>query len=220
MEHDPPIAAPDPRERMVITGGYVPELWRWRVARITARHLVLAGDSREVRIDPDMWLPFLAARCRMDPVYIDGTRILPPAAAPLWLEGETPIEALTAIRPPRHNRLAPLPPVADLAVRLNQARFLLIYARIKAGSLFGEGTIVTFAERGSEPACSVTYDIRDGSGPWCSCQPVERRHHDAYACAHSLAALLRDPQAVSMLARVLSAAPPKPKTLIRQPRTP
>ncbi len=208
MEHDPPIAAPEPRERMILTGGFCPEQWRWRVASVSPRQLVLASGDLQVRLHPDQWLPFLAARCRMDPVYIDATRIVPPAAAPLWLPGETPIEALTAVRPPRQNRLTPQHVPEDWAVRLHQAEFLLATAQIKAASLFDQGTIVTFAERGSAPVCSVTYDVRDGAGPLCTCQPVGRGHSDHEVCAHGLAALMRDRRATAMLARVLAATPP------------
>ncbi len=214
MEHDPPIAAPDPRERMILTGGFCPEQWRWRVASVSPRQLVLASGDRQIRLHPDQWLPFLTARCRMDPVYIDGTRIVPPAAAPLWLPGETPIEALTVVRPPRQNRLTPQAVPEDWAVRVHQAQFLLAVARIKSADLFGDGTIVTFAERGSAPVCSVTYDVRDGAGPWCSCQQIGR-NRDHEACAHGLAALMRDRRATAMLARVLASTPPP-----RPPLTP
>ena len=194
MDRHQPEPAPPPRLGMVITGGYCPEFWRWRVAACSDKGLTLHGSRKAVlRLAPDQWLPFLAGRALFDPVYVDFQRIAPPAAAPMLLPGEVAPAQPASPRGPVPER--------DLPTRLRAARALLascVFTPVKA---IGKGTRIRVAQGGFP--VDVVYDVATAMLPCCTCSRFDPSPLPARVCDHGLAALLRDPKAKTLLLRCL-----------------
>lgn len=177
---------------MVITGGWCPEFWRWRVSACSERGITLSDRKGRVRIEADQWLPWLAGRCQLDPTYVDGQRIACPAAVPMLLPGD--VAEPFPMRPP--------PEATDLASRLQRAREVLAHYRIYPIAHTGKGTLLRVD--GTRGKFDVWYDVPGGQMPLCNCSGVARFSLDGRPCKHGLAVLLGDPAAKVLLLRALT----------------
>lgn len=190
MSREQPMPAPEPRRGLVITLGYCPEFWRWRVASCGVKGITLRDSKGKIRIEPDQWLPWLAGRCEHGAIYVEGQRLVRPAAAPLMVPGDLP-------RPgepcePRHG-----PPPRDPRSRLRQAREVQKCFRIYLDKDQAGGT--RWRLDGVRQWLRVTYSVDRGFLPACTCGEAPR---DA-VCRHGLAVLLLDPAAAVLLLRAL-----------------
>ncbi len=186
MDRETPILAPEPRRGMVITGGWCPEFWRWRVAGISARGITLVDRHGRVQIQADQWLPWLAGRCELDPTYVDGQRIRCPAAVPLVLPGDV------AEPFPQRPEVGP----ADLATRLREAREVLAHYRLTVET--SKDSWKTWHLHGVRGQFVVVFNPAASAMPRCTCASP------GTVCKHGLAVLLHDPAGKVLLLRILT----------------